>query len=187
MLCIDIILFRYLYKKRISNSVLANTTFGQFETLKKQTGASNITWWVSRCDDSSERRSNWCGLILANTDHWPNVDLMLGQRPRRWPSNKSALGERLLFAVYHSDALFKPGCRYLRSFRQSTFILDWMSRTLYLLSLLMVNLIVLMLSLQWTITIAHLPNITLTAILRKPSNLWHYEQLFIYTNDDHPF
>ena len=30
----------------------------------------------------------------ANRRHWPNVDLMLGQRRRRWPNIKSTLGLR---------------------------------------------------------------------------------------------
>ena len=34
----------------------------------------------------------------ANTRRRPNVDLMLGRRRRRWPSIKSALGRRLVFA-----------------------------------------------------------------------------------------
>ena len=34
----------------------------------------------------------------ANTRRWPNADLMLGQRRRRWTNIKSALGHRLVFA-----------------------------------------------------------------------------------------
>ena len=36
----------------------------------------------------------------ANTRHRPNVDLMLGQRRRRWPNIKPTLGRCLVFAGY---------------------------------------------------------------------------------------
>ena len=38
------------------------------------------------------------GIHQANTRRWPNADLMLAQRRRRWASIKLALGQRLVFA-----------------------------------------------------------------------------------------
>ena len=29
---------------------------------------------------------------------WPNVDLLLAHRPRRWPNSKPAMDQRLMFA-----------------------------------------------------------------------------------------
>ena len=37
-------------------------------------------------------------LLPADTPHWPEAGLMLGQRHRRWPNIKSALVEWLSFA-----------------------------------------------------------------------------------------
>ena len=34
--------------------------------------------------------------ISANTRFWSNVDLLLGQRRRRWSNSKSTLGQRLV-------------------------------------------------------------------------------------------
>ena len=38
--------------------------------------------------------------------HWSSADLLLAQRLRRWPNNKSALGQCLMFAVPHVLSLF---------------------------------------------------------------------------------
>ena len=36
-------------------------------------------------------------VIPANMRRWPNVDLLLGHRRRRWANSKPALGQRLVF------------------------------------------------------------------------------------------
>ena len=36
--------------------------------------------------------------VRANMRHWPNVDLLLAHRLRRWPNSKPTLGQRLMFA-----------------------------------------------------------------------------------------
>ena len=48
--------------------------------------------------------------FLANTRRWTNADLMLVHRRRRWPSFKSALVQRLLFAgINVAGARRSPG------------------------------------------------------------------------------
>ena len=45
---------------------------------------------------------------LPNTSHLPNAGLMLVHRLRRWPNNKTASGERLVFWVWSLAFLVGP-------------------------------------------------------------------------------
>ena len=44
----------------------------------------------------------------ANTIHWPNAGLMLGQRRRRWPVNEPALGQYLSMTSLHTSPWLTP-------------------------------------------------------------------------------
>ena len=53
--------------------------------------------------------SSGCVELPVNTIRWPNVDLMLGQRPRRWPNLKPTLGQYLAAMFVHYMAWCQDG------------------------------------------------------------------------------
>ena len=63
---------------------------------------SSIMATMARCGSCSQansfsKRLQWCKQNPANTRHWPNVGLMLGQRRRRWNNISPTLSQHLVF------------------------------------------------------------------------------------------